>query len=72
MTILRITGVALAAAVAGCSVTPKPYARDPLVKDARKQRGNFEAAQIVPPHRDTEPIPPPSPTVSGQWVNTDW
>jgi len=72
----RIRAIAIAALAAwagGCSTTPKPYAHDPLVHDAKRQRGNFDTARTGSPYRDAEPVPPPSPGGNNRWVAaTDW
>lgn len=43
----------------GCGTLPKPYHRDPLIKDDKRQRGNFASAHggVIRP----EPLPPPDP-----------
>jgi hypothetical protein len=65
----RLALLACTALQAGCWTVPRPYEKDPLIQNEKRQRGSFERAGPQLPV--VEPGAPAAPPGIPEWVDAE-
>lgn len=66
----RFAVIACIALQAGCWTVPRPYHKDPLIKNEKRQRGDFDQPGELLLGKPPEPAAPSAPPGVPEWVKS--